>query len=566
MATASAKGVRAGRTFVEAWLDDSGIDKGLTKLRAKFSTWGKTLQGIGGTVATLGAIDIAKGALGLSALLAASKIFSDTGSQINDLAERTGLGTDAIQSMGYAAEQTGATIEDVEVGIKKLQVAIVGGSDAFGKLKLSADALKNKLPEEQIRIVAERMADVKNSADKTKIAVDLFGKSGTKLVGMLSELTALEKEAHEAGLIITPEQIKLADDLGDNIHKVYLQFKAFAVQVGAALAPKLKEFLGIVSENASSAIAWIKANSGLVVSLAKVLGISIALGAAQVALGGAISIVGLALKGIGLGFGLLGSVLSGAFTVVTALVSPLGLVAAGITALGVGLLFVGREGNRGVDTLKTAFADLKNIGVQSWQGIVDAVMSGDLELAGKIAWVGLKALWASGIGSLKLMWTDFVNFMATIWDGMVGTLALGITKVFGFINGVDTKQLEAEIFADNTRSKKERSAARDRQAAEIASGQSGVRDELSKLVEEASAKRAKQLSDASNSRPKPSVLAGLAGASDHGGSFSSIATRFLGAPSQKIEEMQLEELKEINKQTALAASLAKNASAIGVFI
>jgi hypothetical protein len=81
---ASASGIRAGRAYVELLADDRALARGLRAAQQKLAAFGYAVRRIGTQMAALGIGIIVP--LGLAA-----KSFADTGSQLNDMAARTGL-------------------------------------------------------------------------------------------------------------------------------------------------------------------------------------------------------------------------------------------------------------------------------------------------------------------------------------------------------------------------------------------------------------------------------------------------------------------------------------------
>ncbi len=62
----------------------------------------------------------------------AANAFADTGSQLNDMAARTGVSVEALSELGYAAQRTSSSLEGVEKTIRVMQrtiTAAVNGSD-----------------------------------------------------------------------------------------------------------------------------------------------------------------------------------------------------------------------------------------------------------------------------------------------------------------------------------------------------------------------------------------------------------------------------------------------------
>lgn len=81
---AGASGIRAGRAFVELFADDRALVRGLRSAQQKLAAFGAAVRGLGTQMLALGAGIVAPLAL-------AAKSFVDTGSQLNDMAARTGV-------------------------------------------------------------------------------------------------------------------------------------------------------------------------------------------------------------------------------------------------------------------------------------------------------------------------------------------------------------------------------------------------------------------------------------------------------------------------------------------
>jgi hypothetical protein len=138
---AGASGIRAGRAFVELFADDRALVRGLRSAQQKLAAFGAAVRGLGTQMLALGAGIVAPLAL-------AAKSFADTGSQLNDMAARTGVSVEALGELGYAAQQSGASLEDVEKAVRTMQrtiTAATNGSDqaanALARIGLSAEAL-----------------------------------------------------------------------------------------------------------------------------------------------------------------------------------------------------------------------------------------------------------------------------------------------------------------------------------------------------------------------------------------------------------------------------------------
>src|SRR5688500_13433103 len=152
--------IKAGRAYVELTTKDQGFKRGLAAAQ-------KTLKAtaVAGTAVA-------------TAIYSAAKRFADAGSEIADMAARTGLGTTALQEIKHAAEQTGGSIDDVEAGIRKMQKTLgdaTAGSnsatEALGRVGLKLDDLKDLKPEDQFSKIAKQLRDITDPAQRSAAAM-----------------------------------------------------------------------------------------------------------------------------------------------------------------------------------------------------------------------------------------------------------------------------------------------------------------------------------------------------------------------------------------------------------
>src|SRR5690349_2846317 len=129
--------------------------------------------------------------------------FVKFGSELNDMSARTGVAASSLAEMKFAAEQTGASLADVEAGLRKM-----------------AKEGHNVKDFDQI---AATITAIEDPSARAAAAMEIFGKSGTKLLPMLANLKALREEARGAGLVPSDEAVSVADALGDAFDKVRAQ-------------------------------------------------------------------------------------------------------------------------------------------------------------------------------------------------------------------------------------------------------------------------------------------------------------------------------------------------------
>jgi len=197
--------------------------------------------------------------------------------------------------------------------------------------------------------------------------------------------------------------------------------------IGEALAEPLAKAAAQVKRFAGMIIDWLLANKEIVRTIAKVLAIVGAVGAALVVVGTAVSALGAAFGGLAGIAGVVGTALSTVLAVLGAIVSPIGLVITAVAALGAYFLHASGAMGKAVAWLKEKFSVLADFAGRAFGGIKDALAAGDFGLAAKILWLSLKMAWQKGVGWLKTIWADFKGwFLKVATDAFYGVQALWV--------------------------------------------------------------------------------------------------------------------------------------------
>lgn len=213
------------------------------------------------TIASNAALELAsKIANAASSFVGFGKAAVDAAAQMQDMAQRTGVSTEALSQLDYAAQQSGTSMETLEKSLAKLskaQAAAVGGSkqaaESFAKIGVSVKNADGSLrsTEEVLLDVAERFSKLQDGAAKAALAQELFGKSGTELIPLLNKgregITALTKEADKLGLTIGGKTAAAASAFNDNLNKMRNVTRGIASQFVTQVLPMLgslaEEFL-----------------------------------------------------------------------------------------------------------------------------------------------------------------------------------------------------------------------------------------------------------------------------------------------------------------------------------
>lgn len=157
--------------------------------------------------------------------------FAEAGDAARKASQKLGVNSEALQRLQYAANSANVNNETLAQGLRFL--AKSGVKDVQGEfLKL-----------------AETFAAMPDDGEKTRLALEKFGKSGAELIPLLNggreELEKLFAEAEGAGLIISPEQQKAGEEFNDQLTRVRSAIRGIAFAMGRAMLPAFKRFADI---------------------------------------------------------------------------------------------------------------------------------------------------------------------------------------------------------------------------------------------------------------------------------------------------------------------------------
>ncbi|TVQ33877.1 MAG: phage tail tape measure protein [Phycisphaeraceae bacterium] len=467
------RGIRAGRAFVELGVSDR-LSAGLRRAQRRLRAFGAGVRAVGTRL-------VAAGGAALAAFAPMVRVFARAGDELDKMSRRTGISVESLSELGFAAEQSGADLGTLEKGVRTLQRSIIDlerglstQTDAFSALGLSINDLRDLAPEEQFKLVAERLSNIEDPTRRAAVAMQILGRAGSQLLPLMQEgargIEAMQEEARRLGLTISTETARDAARFTDAMNILRRVLRITAVAIGAALAPALEALVERVTRIAVVTNDWIRQNRQLIVTAAKIAVGVVAVGAALLALGVAITLIGAAFGGlativsaVGGAFGLVGAVLG-------ALLSPIGLVVAAVVGAGVAFLRFGGSGSAALEFLRDRFASLGAVVGRTLGGIRDALAAGDLALAARVLWNGLRLVFLEGtreiretftegllvmrlafvdvLGGMSRLWTRFASGVQGVWERTQNFLAKRFTELFGlFDESLDVEAAKAQLDA-----------------------------------------------------------------------------------------------------------------------
>lgn len=187
-------------------------------------------------------------------LIAASVAFDQLvkkAGDFQDMDEKTGDSAENIASLAVAAGTAGVQMDTIVSASAKLTKSLTGVDDeskdagaALAALGINIKDFKELKPSDQIEEIGKALNGFEDGAEKSAVAMALFGKSGAELLPFLKEIGS------EGGrqVVLTQEQIQLADEYADRQAKLRTQISLHAQAIATEALPALNDFMEAIAD------------------------------------------------------------------------------------------------------------------------------------------------------------------------------------------------------------------------------------------------------------------------------------------------------------------------------
>jgi hypothetical protein len=178
---------------------------------------------------------------------------------ISKSAQKIGITTQALSGLEFAARLSDVSLEQLSGGVlkltKNLGEAAAGNrvlAQTFGAIGISTQNADGSLrkTEEVLGQVSDVFKALPDGAEKSKLAIDLFGRSGAQLIPLLNSgsdgLAEMTEEARALGIVFSEEAGKQAEEFNDALTRVQAGLEGAATQVAMGLLPKLTELTDVL--------------------------------------------------------------------------------------------------------------------------------------------------------------------------------------------------------------------------------------------------------------------------------------------------------------------------------
>ena len=224
----------------------------LTANTAKFETGMKKAQNILGNFASIAGSAGAAAGTAFAAAAVALGALAVRQAQVIDatskLSSTLGINIREFQALSLVADEAGIDQEALGKAITKTQQFIseaAQGSksynEALKRLGLSSKELINLSPDQQFQKIAESLAKIENPTQRTAAALEIFGKNGRSIVGLLPELSAKIDEARafndKFNISLTELDAAKVEEANDTFARVGKAISGLGNTIAIELAP-----------------------------------------------------------------------------------------------------------------------------------------------------------------------------------------------------------------------------------------------------------------------------------------------------------------------------------------
>lgn len=236
-------------------LTDKNTEAGLKKITASAEG---AKSALGKMKNDLMAIGAGVGVVGIGAKLAKEAIQWDVA--VKKLSGITGATAKETSELLAVANYMGVAMEDsagafakfsknVGTAKEKMEVARAEGklgTDIFSKLGYTLEDIQGKNTVEVFKMIQERLRGMKDGAEKTRVEMELFGRTGYQMHAMLNmsaeQMDKVAERAKAMGLIIDDETAAKSAKLNRELKDLENTGKRLAVSIGHELVPVFNDY------------------------------------------------------------------------------------------------------------------------------------------------------------------------------------------------------------------------------------------------------------------------------------------------------------------------------------
>jgi hypothetical protein len=239
--------------------ETSQAEQALGTLGEKLKDADERFLGLRGAVLSLGA------ALSAGALTEMVKGSIEAADKMGKLAQQSGVSVESLSRLSIAARLSDVDNQSLAAGLGKLSKSMVDAQDGSGGAAMAFKALgisvkdsegKLKSSDVVLKEIADKFSNAKDSAAKTAIALEIFGKSGASLIPMLNggsdEMDRFAELSDRLGLTIGGKTSDAAQKINDQFTIMGMALQGVGMKVAQQMMPTFEQLSQVLLDTATN--------------------------------------------------------------------------------------------------------------------------------------------------------------------------------------------------------------------------------------------------------------------------------------------------------------------------
>lgn len=211
-----------------------------------------TVEGAMKKISAAAKVGLASLAAGVSGagMTAFVKSAINAADEMSKLSQKTGVAVKDLAGLQLAYQQSGISAGALQTSMSKLAQGMAKGNDAFAAMQLQTRNADGSLKStrDMLGEVADKFASYKDGAEKTALAMQLFGKAGADMIPLLNGgaagLAEFDAMAQQLGLTMDEATARSAEKFNDTLDLVSMGVSGVGTQIAAQLLPTLTGLAG----------------------------------------------------------------------------------------------------------------------------------------------------------------------------------------------------------------------------------------------------------------------------------------------------------------------------------
>lgn len=177
----------------------------------------------------------------------------DMGGELSDLASATGESAGEIMVLRQAFEDTGVGGEALGQTLAMMRRSLAGISESgkpvkqiFNQLGLDIESIKGMTAREQLQTISTSINGLKTPSEQSAAAMEIFGRSGAKMLTLLKDPAALDVAAKSLGGLpgLMSRNASAFDAVSDRMNRIKTKSQGLWAGIAEGLLPLADQITG----------------------------------------------------------------------------------------------------------------------------------------------------------------------------------------------------------------------------------------------------------------------------------------------------------------------------------